>query len=112
MVIERPEAFTPPSFLWFERQIPKANRKYHSGWIWEGVTRGLAGIKWSGSPNKLLFTKIRLICKNIITINPRISLFFKNGWKVILSEFEFNEIGLLEPVCAKIVSELLYLLRQ
>jgi hypothetical protein len=27
-----------------------AKRKYHSGWIWTGVTRGLAGIKFSTSP--------------------------------------------------------------
>ena len=26
-----------------------ANKKYHSGWMWTGVTKGFAGLKFSGS---------------------------------------------------------------
>jgi len=40
---------TPPNFLGIDRSIAYANKKYHSGWIWGGVTSGLAGMKFSGS---------------------------------------------------------------
>ena len=42
-------AITPPSFFGMDRKIAQANKKYHSGCIWGGVTSGLAGIKFSGS---------------------------------------------------------------
>ena len=48
--IEARRARTPPSLLGIDRRIAYANRKYHSGLIWAGVTRGLAGVKLSGSP--------------------------------------------------------------
>jgi len=44
-------AITPPSLLGIDRRIAYANRKYHSGWMCTGVTRGLAGVKLSGSPS-------------------------------------------------------------
>ncbi len=46
-------ATTPPSFLGMERSIAYANKKYHSGWICTGVTRGFAGLKFSGSFRRL-----------------------------------------------------------
>jgi len=48
--IDKARAITPPNLLGIARKIAYAIRKYHSGWIWIGVTRGLAGIKFSGSP--------------------------------------------------------------
>lgn len=48
--IEASRANTPPSLLGMDRRIAYANRKYHSGLMWAGVTRGLAGVKLSGSP--------------------------------------------------------------
>ena len=45
-------AITPPSLFGIDRRIAYANKKYHSGWMWAGVTRGLAGIKLSGSPSR------------------------------------------------------------
>lgn len=42
-------AITPPSLLGIERRMVYAHRKYHSGLIWRGVERGLAGMKFSGS---------------------------------------------------------------
>lgn len=42
-------AMTPPSFFGIDRKMAYANRKYHSGCICTGVTRGFAGIKFSGS---------------------------------------------------------------
>jgi len=40
---------TPPSLFGMARKMAYANKKYHSGWIWLGVTRILAGIKFSAS---------------------------------------------------------------
>ena len=67
-------AITPPSLLGIERRIAYAQRKYHSGAMWTGVTRGLAGIKFSGSPSILGAKK--LIMARVIsrTINPTVSL--------------------------------------
>jgi hypothetical protein len=49
IAIDITRAITPPSLFGIERRIAYANRKYHSGWICTGVTRGLAGVKLSGS---------------------------------------------------------------
>lgn len=50
--IERTKPTTPPNLLGIQRKIAYAKRKYHSGWIWIGVTKGLAGIKFSASINE------------------------------------------------------------
>lgn len=42
-------AVTPPNLFGIERRIAYAQRKYHSGLMWVGVTRGFAGMKFSGS---------------------------------------------------------------
>jgi hypothetical protein len=47
---ERARAKTPPNLFGVARKIAYANKKYHSGWIWRGVTKGLAGMKFSESP--------------------------------------------------------------
>lgn len=46
------KAIIPPSLLGIDRKIAYANKKYHSGWMWTGVTIALAGIKLSGSLRK------------------------------------------------------------
>lgn len=46
-------AITPPSLFGIDRRIAYNHRKYHSGWIWIGVTRGLAFRKFSGSVKRL-----------------------------------------------------------
>lgn len=51
--IENRRAKTPPSLFGIERRMAYANRKYHSGLICGGVTRGFAGVKLSGSPSRL-----------------------------------------------------------
>lgn len=48
--IDASRARTPPSLFGTDRRMAYANRKYHSGLMWAGVTRGLAGVKLSGSP--------------------------------------------------------------
>lgn len=75
-----------------------ANRKYHSGLIWGGVTKGFAGVKFSGSPNKLGENRASEARASSIITNPRISLYTKYGWKGILSASEFNPTGLFDPV--------------
>lgn len=45
-------ATTPPNLFGIERRMAYAQRKYHSGLICTGVTRGFAGRKFSGSPRR------------------------------------------------------------
>ena len=47
--IDNSIATTPPSFRGTERKMQYANRKYHSGTMWGGVTIGLAGMRFTGS---------------------------------------------------------------
>lgn len=68
---EAARASTPPSLLGIERRIAYANRKYHSGLIWGGVTSGLAGVKFSGSPKRLGENRARVRSGVSMMINPR-----------------------------------------
>lgn len=96
--IEATKANTPPSLLGIERRIAYANKKYHSGWIWIGVFRGFAGLKFSGSPI-LLGNRRTIKMKNIRNIMaPILSLILKKGWKEILSKLEFIPVGEFDPV--------------
>jgi hypothetical protein len=47
--IDKIKAITPPNLLGIDRKTAYIGKKYHSGWICVGVTKGLAGIKFSGS---------------------------------------------------------------
>jgi len=51
--IEDARATTPPNFEGIDRRITYANRKYHSGWMCTGATKGFAGLKFSTSPSML-----------------------------------------------------------
>jgi len=55
--------------------------------MWIGVTRGLAGLKFSGSPNMRGDVMIMDRVSMITRIIPKISLDEKNGWNLILSMF-------------------------
>jgi len=91
-------AITPPNLLGIDRKIAYANKKYHSGWMWIGVTIGLAGIKFSGSVE--IYGVIKITIEKIIRvkINLTKSFLVKNGWKLILSLSIWILIGLEEPV--------------
>lgn len=67
-------AVTPPSLLGIDRRIVYAHRKYHSGLMWIGVDRGLAGMKFSGSVNRKGNHKTTIKKGRRITANPRRSL--------------------------------------
>ena len=66
-------AITPPSLFGIDRRIAYAQRKYHSGLMWIGVTRGLAGTKFSGSPNRLGVNKEINVRDATRTTNPTVS---------------------------------------
>lgn len=72
--IEERRARTPPSLLGMDRRIAYANRKYHSGLIWGGVTSGLAGVKLSGSPSRLGVNKASEVRARSRAAKPRRSL--------------------------------------
>lgn len=94
-------ARTPPSLLGIERKMAYANRKYHSGLIWGGVTSGLAGVKLSGSPSRFGEKSDSEVSAVRRTMKPNRSLYEKYGWNEILSTFEFKPRGLLDPVSCK-----------
>ena len=77
MRIEETRAITLPNLLGIDRRIAYANIKYFSGWIWAGVTNGLAGMKLSGSPRRYGLVRDRATRKKISTINPTVSLIVK-----------------------------------
>lgn len=96
-------ATTPPNFLGIDRRIAYANKKYHSGWIWIGVTMGFAGEKFSGSIVKNGFKLIHVVNINIVITTPNMSLIEKYGWNGILSILFFIPKGFDDPVsCRKI----------
>lgn len=71
---EAARASTPPSLLGIERRMAYANRKYHSGLICGGVTRGFAGVKFSGSPSRLGENRARVVSERSMSTSPRMSL--------------------------------------
>jgi len=75
--IENRRAKTPPSLLGMERRIAYANKKYHSGLMCGGVTSGFAGVKLSGSPNRLGEKSARDVSPNRRATNPSRSLYEK-----------------------------------
>jgi len=66
-----------------------------------GVTRGLAGIKFSGSFSMLGESSTKAERKRSRTRNPTTSLEVKYQWKGTLSELELMPRGLFEPVWCK-----------
>jgi len=72
--MEARSAKTPPSLFGIERRMAYANRKYHSGLMWGGVTMGLAGVKLSGSPRRLGENRARDVRAMSRTAKPRRSL--------------------------------------
>lgn len=97
MRIESTKAITPPNLLGIDRRMAYAKRKYHSGWMWIGVFKGLAGLKFSGSPieNGVIKEIIERTHKN--STIPKISLIEKKGWNIILSAFLLTPVGEFDP---------------
>lgn len=69
--------------------------------IWIGVFRGLAGIKFSGSPSKKGLSRTKEIKAAKIKSNVKKSLIAKNFRKGILSTFIVSPRGFLEPFSCK-----------
>lgn len=95
--IESTNATTPPNLLGIDRRIAYANKKYHSGWIWIGVFKGFAGLKFSGSPIEKGIIKEIIEIIHINKMIPKMSLIEKKGWKEILSLFLFIPVGEFDP---------------
>jgi len=74
MKMEERRASTPPSLDGTVRRIAYAKRKYHSGTMWGGVIRGLAGIKLSASIKNRGQKKIILSKAVKSTEKPKASL--------------------------------------
>jgi hypothetical protein len=70
-------ASTPPNLLGMDRKIAYSHRKYHSGLICVGVTKGFAKRKFSGSVN--IFGLYIIISINKVKVNeyPKKSLIEK-----------------------------------
>ena len=49
IAIDKTRAISPPSLFGIDLRITYANRKYYSGWICTGVTKGFVGVKLNGS---------------------------------------------------------------
>lgn len=75
--MEASRAKTPPSLFGIERRMAYANKKYHSGLICGGVTRGLAGVKLSGSPRTFGAKRAREVRAIRRAANPNRSLYEK-----------------------------------
>lgn len=99
--IDMIRAITPPNLLGIDRRIAYANKKYHSGLIWIGVTKGFAKMKFSESPKSYGIINEMNMYSDRRTKNPIESLTEKNGWNEILSKFLDIPAGLLEPVWCK-----------
>lgn len=68
------KATTPPNLLGIDRKIAYIQRKYHSGLIWIGVTKGFAGKKFSGSVNRWGSNNTTHDKSNNAIIYPSVSL--------------------------------------
>lgn len=88
IAIEATKAAAPPSFLGIDRKMAYANKKYHSGWICTGVTKGFAGIKFSVSPSRNGLVNTNIVRAHNISTNPTRSLIEKYGWNGILSRLD------------------------
>jgi len=67
------------------------------------VFRGLAGLKFSGSP-MIYGNIVDMNSKNIIRMMALVeSLNEKNGWNWILSMFGFVPMGLFDPVMWRLI---------
>lgn len=72
--IDERRARTPPSLFGIERRMAYAKRKYHSGLMCGGVTKGLAGVKLSGSPRRLGENSAREVSAMRSAAKPKRSL--------------------------------------
>jgi hypothetical protein len=67
-------ATTPPNLFGMDRRIAYTHKKYHSGLMWIGVTRGFATMKFSGSANILGINRMIIRNSDRAIEYPRASL--------------------------------------
>lgn len=66
-------ASTPPSLFGIDRKMAYTHKKYHSGLIWIGVTRGLAIKKFSGSVRRFGVNKMSVMNAEMLIEYPNMS---------------------------------------
>jgi len=98
IAIDIARAITPSSLFRIDRRIAYANRKYHSGWMCSGVTKGFGGVKLSGSLKMYGSFRVSIVRTIIVIANPKMPFTVKCGWNGILSVFLFSPSGLFDPV--------------
>jgi len=74
MIMAENKARTPPNLFGIERRMAYIHKKYHSGLIWIGVTKGFAIKKFSGSVNKLGSKRTISDRAEIANMYPSVSL--------------------------------------
>lgn len=72
-MIAAARTITPPSLCGTARRSAYTHRKYHSGLMWAGVTRGSAGMKLSGSAKRSGARKFNAIKRVKVIKIPRTS---------------------------------------
>jgi len=87
IAIDITRAKTPPSLLGIDRRIAYANRKYHSGLMWTGVTRRIAGVNLSASFAMFGSFRVNNFSIMLVRVNSKMSFTLKYGWNGILSVF-------------------------
>jgi hypothetical protein len=100
--IEEARATTPPSFEGVARRIAYAKRKYHSGWMCEGATRGFALEKFSTSPSFIGKFRTAHSIRIDAAVIPKISFVEKRGKNSVFSGFSLPPVGLEDPVVCRI----------
>jgi hypothetical protein len=99
--MDNPNKLIPNNLCVTLRKTAYKGKKYHSGTICAGVTKGLALIKLSGCPNQSGITKM---IKNIpinTKIRPKTSFNKEKGVNGIKSERLIKPVGLLDPYSCK-----------
>jgi hypothetical protein len=67
------KANTPPNLFGMDRRIAYTHRKYHSGLMCTGVTKGFANRKFSGSVKIFGSNKMIVINRDRAKVYPRAS---------------------------------------
>ena len=96
-MIDMIRAITPPNLDGIDRNTTYANKKYHSGWIWTGATKGFAMLKFSTSPRMFGVNEIMVVSMMAIRIRGRVSFTKNNGLNLSLSLFVDTFDGLEDP---------------
>lgn len=66
--------------------------------MWVGVTRGFAGMKFSGSDSIVGVNRLIMVSVRMARVKPIISFVENKGWKGVFDVFDGVPRGLFDPV--------------